>query len=139
MSVGKAGMDIDNGRDAKLRAQGKLVMEEVHGPYIVGSNCLLTILAKLCLYPPLRVFVPELKAQLFVKYADLLDVDHLPLPARQDMHAPIAIAHARFADFLDRENLTDSTRFKRGILMRFRSTDTIMASGLSRRANRPDT
>jgi hypothetical protein len=43
----------------------------------------------------------------------------------------------------ERDNLSDSTRTKRGTLMRARSTDSIMASGLEPRAkaghmNEPD-
>ncbi len=34
----------------------------------------------------------------------------------------------------ERDNLSDSTRTKRGTLMRTRSTDSIMASGLEPRA-----
>jgi hypothetical protein len=37
----------------------------------------------------------------------------------------------------ERDNLSDSTRTKRGTLMRTRSTDSIMASGLEPRATDP--
>jgi hypothetical protein len=37
----------------------------------------------------------------------------------------------------ERDNLRDSTRIERGSLMRTRSTDTIMASGLVPRATDP--
>jgi len=40
---------------------------------------------------------------------------------------------------MGRDNLSDSTRLKRGSLMRTRSTDTILASGPDAARNRPYT
>lgn len=94
-------MRIHDRQDPQLVAQGQLLMNEVHGPDFVWPDCLLAIIAQLGLHPPLRVLVPELQGQFIVNSAGLLDVDHPPLPSQQDMHAPIAVAQARFADFLD--------------------------------------
>jgi len=53
----KTRMRIDNSQDTKLLAQGQLVVDKVHRPYIVRPDGFLTVLEKLCLHPPLQGFV----------------------------------------------------------------------------------
>jgi hypothetical protein len=61
----------------------------------------LTVLTQLRLYPPLRCLVPELQAQVPVELVSALVV-HVPaLLLEQHVHAPVAVANTRGADFLD--------------------------------------
>src|SRR6056297_2016289 len=76
-------------------------MHEVHGPDLVRTCGLLAVLAELRLHAPLRVFVPELQAQLIVNPAGLLHVDLPAFPAQQHMHTAVAIAHSCFGNLLD--------------------------------------
>ena len=83
-----AGVRIDNGQDAKLRTQGELVMHIRR-----ESSPLDCFLARLI--PWSRYRWGQLPPDGHHAASDrvLLDGDHLPLPAQQDMPAPIAIAH----------------------------------------------
>ena len=68
-----------------VSVHGELVMNEVHGPYLLWTCCLMTVLA------PLGVLVPELQAQRIVNPAGLLHVDLPACPAEQHMHSTIAV------------------------------------------------
>ena len=85
-------MRIHDRQDPQLVAEGELVMNKIHSPDIVRSDCLLAIIAQLGLHPTFWILVPELQTQLIVNPARLLDV-HLPaLPSQQDMDTPISVA-----------------------------------------------
>ena len=92
--VGEAGivcqteprLEVDNGQDAELLAHNELVMEEIHRPDIVRADGFFAVLAQLCFDLPLGVLIAEMKPQLVVDPASLLNVHLLNLPAQQHMH-----------------------------------------------------
>lgn len=71
-------MRIDDGQNPQLLSQGELVVDKIHRPDIVRPDGFLAVFTQLRFYAPLRVFVPQLQAQLIVNPAGLLHVDHLP-------------------------------------------------------------
>src|SRR5690606_1981275 len=91
----------DHRQHPHLASGGELVVHEVHSPNIVRTDSLSTVLAQLRLHPPLRSLVPELHAQLLVNPIGLLLVDCPSLPPQQDVHAPVAEAHAGLANLFN--------------------------------------
>lgn len=94
-------MRIDEGQNAQILAQGELVVDKIPRPDIVRPDGVLAVFAQLRLYAPLRVFVPQLQAQLVVNPAGLLNIDHPALSPQQHVNTPVTIAHTRFSDLLD--------------------------------------
>ncbi len=104
---------VHGGQDAELLACRQLIMDKIplrrmcafayratHRPDTVRPNRILAIFLQLRLLPPFRVLVSQLESQLIVNPASLFHVDRPTFPAQQHVHAPIPIAHTRFADLL---------------------------------------
>src|SRR5580700_6841125 len=92
---------IDDGREpaervhdrehADLLTGGQLVMDEVHGPDLIGCGSCAAIVAQLRLYPSLRRLVAQLQAQFVVNAMGLLQVDLPPFTTLKDMDASVAV------------------------------------------------
>lgn len=61
---------IDDTQDAQLRSGCQLVMDQVHGPYLIRTGCRAAAITKLRFHPPLGRFPTQLQAQLLVCKAD---------------------------------------------------------------------
>src|SRR5580692_406977 len=102
---------IDDGREpaervhdrehADLLTGGQLVMDEVHGPDLIGCGSWATIVAQLRLHSSLRRLVAQLQAQFVVNAMGLLQVDLPSLATQKNMDAPVAIADPRGANLLN--------------------------------------
>ena len=94
---------INDGQDTDLAASCQLVMDEVHGPDLVGFCGWRAVIAQLCPDATLRHLVPQLQAHLLAKSVDSLGI-HVPaLPSQQDVDPPITIADTGLANLPDPE------------------------------------
>ena len=76
-------------------------MQEVHRPRLVRRDGWPAIVPELRLHATLRRLVPQLQAELTIDPVGPLGV-HLPaLTTKQNVDAPISVAHPRRADILD--------------------------------------
>jgi hypothetical protein len=100
---------VHDGEHTDLLAGGQLVMDEVHGPDLIGCGSCATIVAQLRLHSSLGRLAAQLQAQTRVNPMRLLHVDLPALAAQKNMDAPVAIPDARLADLLD-------AGFKAGLL-----------------------
>lgn len=57
-----AGERIDDRQHSDLLACRELIVNEVHGPYVVRADGFLTVVPQLCLYPRFGVLFPALAA-----------------------------------------------------------------------------
>jgi len=92
---------VDHGQDPNPASCRQLVVNEVHGPGLVGSHWRRAVLAQLGLDPPLRRLVAQLQAQFPVQAIEALRIDRPTLPTQQDMDAPIPVAYPGLGDLLD--------------------------------------
>ena len=100
---------VHHGEHTDLLASSQLVMDEVHGPNLIGCGSCATIVAQLRLHSSLWRLVAQLQAQTRVNPMRLLHVDLPALAAQKNMDAPVAIPNARVADLFDAD-------FKAGLL-----------------------
>lgn len=92
---------VDHGQDAQLATRRELVVNEVHGPYIVRPNGRRTILTQLRLHPPLGRVVAQLQPQLLVKPVYLHGVHNPAFPTKDVIDTAIAIAGVRLTNAFD--------------------------------------
>ncbi len=76
-------------------------MDKIHRPDIVRPDRFLTVFTQLGFYPPLRMLVPHLQAQLIVNPTGLFHVVHPAFASQQHVNTPVAIAYTRLGNLLD--------------------------------------
>lgn len=92
---------VDHRQHTDLLARGELIVNEVHGPYVIVTDRRGTILSQLRLDPAPRRLVPELQAQIPVNTVGPLHVDVPTFERQHHVHPAIAVANPRRADVLD--------------------------------------
>jgi len=75
---------------ADLAPCRQLITEKIHGPDIVGSNSLGTIITRLGLNPSFGRLVTQLHAHLLVNAIGLLPIALPALPSQQNVLGPVA-------------------------------------------------
>ncbi len=92
---------VDYRQHPNLATRCQLVMNEVHGPDMVGMGGFRAIRPQLRLDPSFGNLVAELEVHLLVKAIDSLRIDGPPVALEQDMNTTITVTHSRLADVPD--------------------------------------
>jgi hypothetical protein len=97
----KPAKNVDDRENTDLAACGELIVDKNHRPSLVNLVRNSPVLPQLRLNPALWDLITKLQTQFLVKAINPLRIDGPAIPAQQNMHTPVAVAHPRLTDLLN--------------------------------------